>query len=55
MKEQRKGSPFGTLWSWGKAHQGIFVFSIILAILDVDCQMIPYLCVVDAISKLFEG
>ena len=55
MKEQKKGSPLGTLWSWGKAHHGKFVFSIILAILGVACQMIPYFCVVNAISKMFAG
>lgn len=53
MKEQKKGSPLGTLWSWGKAHHGKFVFSIILAILGVACQMIPYFCVVNVISKMF--
>lgn len=47
MKEQKKGSPLGTLWSWGKAHHGKFVFSIILAIFGVACQMIPYFCVVN--------
>ena len=55
MKEQKKGSPLGTLWSWGKAHHGKFVFSIILAILGVACQMIPYFCVVNVISKMFTG
>ena len=55
MKEQKKGSPLGTLWSWGKAHHGKFVFSIILAILGVACQMIPYFCVVNVISKMFAG
>lgn len=52
MKEQKKGSPLGTLWSWGKAHHGKFVFSIILAILGVACQMIPYFCVVNVISVM---
>ena len=55
MKEQKKSSPLGTLWSWGKAHHGKFVFSIILAILGVACQMIPYFCVVNVISKMFAG
>ena len=55
MKEQKKGSPLGTLWSWGKVHHGKFVFSIILAILGVACQMIPYFCVVNVISKMFAG
>ena len=55
MKEQKKGSPLGTLWSWGKAHHGKFVFSIILAIFGVACQMIPYFCVVNVISKMFAG
>ena len=55
MKEQKKSSPLGILWSWGKAHHGKFVFSIILAILGVACQMIPYFCVVNVISKMFAG
>ena len=55
MKEQKKGSPLGTLWSGGKAHHGKLVFSIILAILGVACQMIPYFCVVNVISKMFAG
>ena len=53
--KNRKESPLGTLWSWGKAHHGKFVFSIILAILGVACQMIPYFCVVNVISKMFAG
>ena len=55
MKEQKKSSPLGILWSWGKAHHGKFVFGIILAILGVACQMIPYFCVVNVISKMFAG
>ena len=55
MREQKKRSPLGTLWSWGKDHHTKFVFSIILAILGVACQMIPYFCVINAISKMFAG
>lgn len=55
MKEQKKNSPLGILWSWGKAYHGKFILSIIFAILGVACQMIPYFCVVDIIAKMFAG
>jgi len=55
MEKQKKKSPLATLWGWGKAHHGKFMFSIILAILGVACQMIPYFCVVTIISKMFAG
>ena len=45
MKEQKKSSPLGTLWSWGKAHHGKFVFSIILAIHGLAGKMIRYFLV----------
>ena len=31
MEKQKKKSPLATLWGWGKAHHGKFMFSIILA------------------------
>lgn len=55
MEKQKKQSSLGTLWSWGKAHHGKFIVSIILAILGVACQMIPYFCVVNLIAKMFAG
>ena len=55
MEKQKKQSSLSTLWSWGKAHHGKFIFSIILAILGVACQMIPYFCVVNLIAKMFAG
>ena len=55
MENQKKKSPLATLWNWGKVHHGKFIFSIILAILGVACQMIPYFCVVTIISKMFAG
>lgn len=55
MEKQKKKSPLRTLWGWGKVHHSKFIFSIILAILGVVCQMIPYFCVVNLIRKLFAG
>ena len=46
MKEEKKDSPIGTLWGWGKPYHGKFIGSIILAVLGVACQMVPYFCAV---------
>ena len=55
MKEKNKISPFATLWGWGKPYHRKFVLSVILAVLSVACQMIPYFCVVNIIAKMFAG
>ena len=49
MEKQKKQSPLGILWGWGKAHHGKFILSIVLAILGVACQMIPYFCVINTV------
>ena len=33
MKEEKKESPIGVLWGWGKPYHGKFIGSIILAVL----------------------
>lgn len=55
MKKQDKKSPLGMLWGWGKPYHGKFILSVVLAILGVACQMIPYFCVVSIIAKMFRG
>lgn len=57
MKKQTKSksSPFGMLWGWGKPYHGKFILSVILAVLGVACQMLPYFCVVNMIEKMFAG
>ena len=45
MKEEKKESPIGVLWGWGKPYHGKFIGSVILAVLGVACQMVPYFCV----------
>ena len=45
MKEKKKESPIGVLWGWGKPYHGKFIGSVILAVLGVACQMVPYFCV----------
>ena len=57
MKKQNKSksSPFGMLWGWGKPYHGKFILSVILAVMGVVCQMIPYFCVVNMIARMFAG
>lgn len=57
MKKQNKSksSPFGMLWGWGKPYHGKFILSVILAVMGVACQMIPYFCVVNMIARMFAG
>ena len=33
MKEEKKESPIGVLWGWGKPYHGKFIGSVILAVL----------------------
>jgi len=51
MKEEKKESPIGVLWGWGKPYHGKFIGSIILAALGVACQMVPYFCVAHTIEN----
>lgn len=55
MKEEKKDSPIGTLWGWGKSYHGKFIGSIILAVLGVACQMVPYFCVAHIVTLMLSG
>ena len=55
MKEEKKDSPIGTLWGWGKPYHGKFIGSIILAVLGVACQMVPYFCVAHIVTMMLSG
>ena len=55
MKEEKKDSPIGTLWGWGKPYHGKFIGSIILAVLGVACQMVPYFCVAHIVTLMLSG
>ena len=52
MKEEKKESPIGVLWGWGKPYHGKFIGSVILAVLGVACQMVPYFCVANIVTRL---
>lgn len=52
MKEEKKESPIGVLWGWGKPYHGKFIGSIILAVLGVACQMVPYFCVAHIVTMM---
>lgn len=55
MKEQKKGSPLGTLWTGGRLIT-VNLFSVLSWQFSVwPAQMIPYFCVVNVISKMFAG
>ena len=51
----KKPSAFGTLWGWARPYRGKFMISIVLAILGVACQMIPYFCVTDIVIQMIAG
>ena len=54
-KEEKKESPIGVLWGWGKPYHGKFIGSIILAVLGVACQMVPYFCVAHIVTLMLSG
>jgi len=55
VKEEKKESPIGVLWGWGKPYHGKFIGSIILAVLGVACQMVPYFCVAHIVTMMLSG
>ena len=55
MKEEKKESPIGVLWGWGKPYHGKFIGSVILAVLGVACQMVPYFCVAHIVTMMLSG
>lgn len=55
MKKEKKESPIGVLWGWGKSYHGKFISSIILAVLGVTCQMVPYFCVAHIVTLMLAG
>ena len=55
MKEEKKESPIGVLWGWGKLYHGKFIGSIILAVLGVACQMVHYFCVAHIVTMMLSG
>lgn len=55
MKEEKKESSIGVLWGWGKPYHGKFIGSIILAVLGVACQMVPYFCVAHIVTMMLSG
>ena len=52
MKEEKKEAPIGVLWGWGKPYHGKFIGSVILAVLGVACQMVPYFCVAHIVTPV---
>lgn len=50
-----KKSPMGTLWEWANPYHDKFIFSVILAVLGVACQMVPYFCVATIIIRMLAG
>jgi ATP-binding cassette subfamily B protein len=56
MKEEEKQpSPFQKLWRWGKPYHAEFSISVILAVLGVASQMVPYFCIATMIAQLLVG
>lgn len=55
MSKEKKESPIEILWGWGKPYHEKFIGSVVLAILGVACQMIPYFCVAHIVKIMLSG
>lgn len=55
MKEEKKESPIGVLWGWGRAYHGKFIGSIVLAVIGAACQIVPYFCVAHIVALMLSG
>lgn len=53
MKE--KSSPIAKLWGWAKPYHVNFIGSVVLAVLGVAGEMVPYFCVAAIIRLLLSG
>ena len=55
MKEEKKASPISVLLGWGKPYHGKFIGSVVLAVLGVACQMVPYFIVAHIVTMMLDG
>lgn len=55
MKEEKKASPISVLLGWGKPYHGKFIGSVVLAVLGIACQMVPYFCVAHIVTMMLDG
>ena len=51
MKEEKKESPIGVLWGWGKPYHGKFIGSIILGLPDGALFLRGAYCHTDAVGR----
>lgn len=42
MDNEKEKSPFAILWKWAESYHGELLLAVLLAILGVACNMIPY-------------
>lgn len=50
-----KKSPFGQIWEWAAPYHGNIIGSILLAMIGVVGEMVPYFCVARMITELLAG
>lgn len=55
MNNEKKESPFTTLWKWAESYHGELMVAVLLAILGVTCNMIPYFCIATMMGLLLNG
>lgn len=54
-EKAKQPSPIAKLWGWGQPYHGEFIASVILAVLGVASQMVPYFCIAKMITELLAG
>lgn len=55
MDNKKKNSPFAILWKWAESYHGELLAAVLLAILGVACNMIPYFCIAAMMGLLLNG
>ena len=55
MDNKKENSPFSILWKWAESYHGELLLAVLLAILGVACNMIPYFCIATMMGLLLNG
>ena len=55
MNKENETSPWAKLWGWAAKYHGEFITSVILAVLGVAGEMVPYFCIAGMIGMLLKG
>ncbi len=55
MKEEKESVANKCFMGMGQIYHGKFIGSVVLAVLGVACQMVPYFCVAHIVTMMLDG